>query len=115
MTSNSEEASLRKPLRFQLSRLFRVRDTKHSRVITPPPGVSVTGPLWFLWICLCCFPGRRALHQLQNANTIKTIRVGDFDPAELERLNSTIQLDWKLYAAVLSDDDAYRQVDLGRT
>lgn len=48
MTSNSEEGSLRKPLRFELSRLFRVRDAKHSRVITPPPGVSVTGPLWFL-------------------------------------------------------------------
>eukprot|EP00903_Cladosiphon_okamuranus_P012879 g12027.t1 len=48
---------------------------------------------------------------LQNANNAKIIRVDDFDPAELEQLNSTVQLDWKLYAAVL--DDPPWQVDLG--
>eukprot|EP00752_Nemacystus_decipiens_P007781 g6949.t1 len=40
---------------------------------------------------------------LQNVNSVKTIRVSDFNQAELEQLNSTIQLDWALYAAVLGD------------
>jgi len=41
--------------------------------------------------------------QLQNANDVKTIRLGDFGPSELAQLNSTIQLDWKLYEAVLKN------------
>lgn len=40
--------------------------------------------------------------QLQNANNVKTIRLNDFDPDELAQLNSTIQLDWMLYEAVLA-------------
>ncbi|CAM9828975.1 unnamed protein product [Ectocarpus fasciculatus] len=40
--------------------------------------------------------------ELQNANNVKTIRLSDFDPDELAQLNSTIQLDWMLYEAVLA-------------
>ena len=53
------------------------------------------------------------LSQLHNANNVKTIRLGDFDPAELEQLNTTVQLDWRLYKSVLGDTH-HRRVDLER-
>ncbi len=49
------------------------------------------------------FFSRCFFFQLQNANGVKTIRLGDFGPSELAQLNSTIQLDWKLYEAVLEN------------
>lgn len=38
-------------------------------------------------------PHRPSVCQSHNVNTVKTIRLGDFDHAELEQLNSTVQLD----------------------
>lgn len=75
----------------------------------PPPPPSPG--LLFLGLAMpyVCASSSSNPFQLQNANNVKTIRVGDFDPAELDRLNSTIQLDWRLYAAV--SGDSIRQID----
>ena len=42
----------------------------------------------------------RFLEQVQNANPWKAVGISEFSPEEVQRLNATIQLDWKLYASL---------------